>query len=61
MGCEGCRYNGQYPNVTAGWPSIDFSREYHTFAVEWNAEQISWFVDDNFIIQAGVDVWWDGM
>jgi beta-glucanase (GH16 family) len=46
-----CRYTGQYPNVSAGQPPIDYSLEYHTFAVEWDSYQISWFVDDVFYVQ----------
>ena len=36
------------PNNT---PPIDFSAEFHTFAVEWDSYQISWFVDDVFYEQ----------
>ena len=45
------RYSGAYPNISAGQPPIDFSLEYHTFAVEWDSYQISWFVDDVFYVQ----------
>jgi hypothetical protein len=37
---------GVYPNVSNGSVPIDFSLDYHLFAVEWNETAISWFVDD---------------
>eukprot|EP00042_Codosiga_hollandica_P021678 m.76875 g.76875 ORF g.76875 m.76875 type:complete len:284 (-) comp50464_c0_seq1:26-877(-) len=35
-----------YPNAST--PPIDWSADYHVFSVEWDTEQISWFVDGNF-------------
>lgn len=29
------------------YPEIDFSKDWHTFAVEWNKTDIKWFVDDD--------------
>ena len=43
------RYDGVqsvFPNVSGGSAPIDFSRDYHTFAVEWSDAEIMWFVDD---------------
>ena len=36
--------NGVYPPV--GAPAIDYSADFHTYAIEWNASSIVWFVDN---------------
>jgi beta-glucanase (GH16 family) len=43
-------------------PGIDnFSTSWHTFAVEWNADKITWFVDDHvFMTQSLVRNFWSG-
>ncbi len=38
-----------YPNASS--PSINFSEDFHVFTVEWDSEQISWYVDGNFYEQ----------
>lgn len=40
---------GVLPNTTRGDPPIDFSKAFHTFAVEWTAEQFKFSVDDKVI------------
>lgn len=37
--------NGQHRQQGEEWVGPDFSRDYHTFAVEWTPESIVWFVD----------------
>ncbi len=44
-------YHGAYPDVAGGAQPIDFSADFHVFSVEWDTEQISWFVDGNFYVQ----------
>ncbi len=36
-----------YPDVRGGAPPIDFSEGVHVFSVEWDTNQINWFVDGN--------------
>lgn len=40
--------NGWYPDVKHGAKDIDFSQDYHIFAVEWDKDCLKWFVDDNY-------------
>lgn len=40
---------GVYPDVSHGSQPIDFSHDYHVFAVEWSAASIRWFVDDKLV------------
>jgi len=45
-------YGGQWPdNVHTGKSFVlkdgDFSKEFHTFAIEWDTTYIKWFVDDS--------------
>lgn len=37
--------NGHYPAINT--THIDYSADYHIFAVEWNTTSIKWFVDDH--------------
>lgn len=43
--CGNYSFNGLYPSLRN--PKIDFSKEFHTFSVEWNETSIQWFVDGN--------------
>jgi hypothetical protein len=40
---------GVYPNVSGGSAPIDFSLEYHIFAVEWSDAELHWFVDGKLV------------
>ena len=42
----GTTEQGVFPNVSGGSPPIDFSLQYHLFAMEWTESHIRWFVDD---------------
>ncbi len=47
-----CRYDGVqgvYPNVSGGSTPIDFSLEYHIFAVEWSDAELHWYVDGKLV------------
>jgi len=37
---------GVYPDVAHGAAPIDFSADFHDFALEWNSSSLSFFVDD---------------
>ena len=39
--------NGRYPNISGGAHEIDFSKDFHIYAVEWDENCIKWFVDDH--------------
>jgi beta-glucanase (GH16 family) len=38
--------NGEHDWVTRRYRGPDFTADFHTFAVEWNADEIIWYVDD---------------
>ncbi|MEO1005422.1 MAG: family 16 glycosylhydrolase, partial [Cyanobacteria bacterium J06638_38] len=40
----------------SGYWGIDFSRDFHTYAAEWNADSITWFVDgvELFTVDTGI-------
>ena len=40
---------GTYPNVqtfTTSWVGPDFTQDFHTFALEWWPDRLTWYVDD---------------
>ena len=42
----GTRSNHLYPGGTYTLKNADFSQDFHDFAVEWNATQITWSIDE---------------
>jgi beta-glucanase (GH16 family) len=37
--------NGEHQSFTESYTGPDFSKEFHTFAVEWSSSEIIWYVD----------------
>jgi len=46
-----CHYGGEKGDIHSGaqatLPGSDFSKDYHVYAVEWEAKEIRWYVDGN--------------
>ena len=47
---------GGHYSQQSGYSGIDFSQDFHTFAAEWNADSITWYVDGTelFTVDSGI-------
>ncbi|MGI9270542.1 MAG: glycoside hydrolase family 16 protein [Woeseiaceae bacterium] len=43
-------YGGEFPQNTSSetryTPSVDVTEDFHTYAIEWDADEIRWYIDD---------------